>query len=404
MAPCLSIAVSTLGVEQGLRMEVEYLSPVLKDLRGVAYEGVLTSAEKASSCLSRVVLVATGGTEETITSLAEKSRIIHLLYIEEYNSLPAVIEAVGYLRASGRNFFVEKLQGSEHVRGLLQRLELLEKTFGRLKGARLGLVGGVSPWLVYSRVDPLTLRERVGAELVEISLEELVKVYNSTRNVAVPKELVARALEVRIPGAELEKAYRLYLALMKIVEERRLDGLTIKCFDIIKELDTTACLALSLLNTNGFPAACEGDVPLLVSMLLGEWATGQPAFMANPAIIREDSVLFAHCTAPLTSTYSLMTHFESGRGVGIRVDYPAGEKVTIFRVNPGLDTIRIFTGTIVDAPWSERHCRTQVRVKISQPKMILERSIGNHYALILGDHLQELSILASLLGLNLEIY
>jgi L-fucose isomerase-like protein len=36
--------------------------------------------------------------------------------------------------------------------------------------------------------------------------------------------------------------------------------------------------------------------------------------------------------------------------------------------------------------------------------MILEKSIGNHYALILGDYLQELSILASLLGLNLEVY
>jgi len=53
--------------------------------------------------------------------------------------------------------------------------------------------------------------------------------------------------------SEIQKAYRLYLAIKQVIAEKSLDGLTIKCFDIIKELDTTACLALSLLNTMGFP-------------------------------------------------------------------------------------------------------------------------------------------------------
>jgi len=210
VAPCLSIAVSTLGVEQGLRMEAEYLSPVLKDLKGAIYEGVLTSAEKASSCLSRVVLVATGGTEETIISLAEKSRIIYLLYIEEYNSLPAVIEAVGYLKNNGKDVSVAKLEGTQQIQELLEKLGRVEKTYEKIRVARLGLIGGISPWLVYSKVEPETLHKRLGVGLVEVPLEELVKTYNSVPEVEVPREIIENALEVKIPVSEIQKAYRLY--------------------------------------------------------------------------------------------------------------------------------------------------------------------------------------------------
>ena len=404
MSPCIGIAASSLGVEQGNRLESQYLAPVLRKLDGALYEGVLTSGENARECLTRVVLAATGGTEDTIISLAKKTKLLYLLYIEEYNSLPAVIEAVGYLKNNGKDVSVAKLEGTQQIQELLEKLGRIEKTYEKIRVARLGLIGGISPWLVYSKVEPETLHKRLGAGLVEVPLEGLVKTYNSVSEVEVPREIIENALEVKIPVSEIQKAYRLYLAIKQVIAEKSLDGLTIKCFDIIKELDTTACLALSLLNTMGFPAACEGDVPLLVSMVLGEWSTGQPVFMANPAIISGDSVLFAHCTAPLISSYSLMTHFESGRGVGIMVKFPVGEKVTVYRVNPNLDTLRIFTGTILESPWSNRHCRTQVKVKLSKPRVILDRSFGNHYALVLGDHTEEISGIARLLGLNLETY
>lgn len=40
----------------------------------------------------------------------------------------------------------------------------------------------------------------------------------------------------------------------------------------------------------------------------------------------------------------------------------------------------------------------------ARPKVILDRSFGNHYALILGDHTEELSGVARLLGLSVEAY
>jgi len=226
MSPCISIAASSLGVEQGNRLESQYLAPVLRKLDGALYEGVLTSGENARECLTRAVLVATGGTEDTIISLAKKTKLLYLLYIEEYNSLPAVIEAVGYLKNNGKDVSVAKLEGTQQIQELLEKLGRIEKTYEKIRVARLGLIGGISPWLVYSKVEPETLHKRLGAGLVEVPLEELVKTYNSVSEVEVPREIIENALEVKIPVSEIQKAYRLYLAIKQVIAEkkpRRLD-------------------------------------------------------------------------------------------------------------------------------------------------------------------------------------
>jgi L-fucose isomerase-like protein len=138
-------------------------------------------------------------------------------------------------------------------------------------------------------------------------------------------------------------------------------------------------------------------------MALGLWATGEPVFMGNTAYVDRDHVYLAHCTAPLVAPYSLYTHFESGKGVGVRVEYPVNSEATIFRVDPDLTRLRIGAGVIEPREWSTNMCRTQIRLRLRNAREIISKPMGNHYALILGNHVEELSLAAKILGLEVEV-
>jgi len=122
-------------------------------------------------------------------------------------------------------------------------------------------------------------------------------------------------------------------------------------FDLINTRGNSLS-SISLLNTKGFPASCEGDIPLLISMAMGTWISNKPVFMGNIAFIDEDNIYITHCTAPLIGPYILNTHFESGLSVGVRVDYPVGEKATLYRVDPGLNKLRVISGVIVESDYT----------------------------------------------------
>ena len=368
-------------------------------------------------CNSLLVLVATGGTEETLIGIdrAAGSRPVYYLALPYANGLPALMEAAPLVtgkakrRALGVLPCIDCERGVETIRGSLRAL----RAAGKMNGARLGLIGGPSPWLVYSVVPGERLREKLGVELVEIGMDTVVEEYRASSGAEAERllgEILAGARKTLVGKRELVKALRLYLALKRLAEKHKLDAITVKCFDIIPLLDTTACLPLSLLNSQGIVAGCEGDVPAALAMMASHWATGSPVFMGNPASIEEDRVLIAHCTAPiaLTNAYELKTHFETGRGVGVAIYFPEGIEASLLRLSPSLDRARLLRGIVVKGkPESPLHCRSQLWVRIdvghqSLEELLLEKSMGNHYVAVLGPHHRVLRDTLKLLGLELE--
>ncbi len=127
----------------------------------------------------------------------------------------------------------------------------------------------------------------------------------------------------------------MYVAIKRILEDYHLEGFTVGCFDLIGKIGTTPCLALAMFNAQGIPAACEGELNALIGMMIIRKFFDEPAFMGNLADFDENHVVIAHCTAPpLVSKYILRTHFESGRGVGVAVEFPPG-KATFSRYGGG---------------------------------------------------------------------
>ena len=85
----------------------------------------------------------------------------------------------------------------------------------------------------------------------------------------------------RIGEEELRRSLDIYCALRTITERYGLDGVTLRCFDLLTALGSTGCMALAILNSQGVTAAYEGDVPSLLTMCAARELFGPPAFPAT---------------------------------------------------------------------------------------------------------------------------
>ena len=272
-----------------------------------------------------------------------------------------------------------------------------------LKGERLGVVGRPSDWLISSDVDYARAREVLGLELVDVPMEELLEeiARHEHPEVNLP-ELNTPKFGNPIPGSDLSDSLDIYGALLRIIRKYRLDGLTIRCFDLLTSVHNTGCMSLALLNSQGFVATCEGDVPAMISMAVARKVTaaagrGCSGFQANLSRIEGDNLLFAHCTLPLSMARSWVydTHFESGFGVAVHGEIPEGP-VTIFKLSPDFNRAFIFEGEILQNQYRANLCRTQILVSApGAAPYFLRESIGNHHVIIPGRLASALTALLS---------
>ena len=323
-----------------------------------------------------LILIQSGGSEglflENIKNLKPP---FYLLTYGYNNSLAASLEILSYLKDN--NLEGEVLHGSNEY--IIKRIKELTKINVQY---RFGIIGKPSDWLIASNANYETAKRLHNIELVDISINKVSDYYFKSIN--------DYNLEFKYDSKEIDKALKLHKVLNKIKEEYNLNGLTIRCFDLLEKLKTTSCLSLALLNKEGVVATCEGDVPTMISMHILNKLTNQVGFQANPSRIDVENkkMILAHCTLPLNMVdkYNLDTHFESGIGVAIK-GYLKEEKVTIFKLSKNLKDYYVTTGTIIKNLEESNLCRTQIEVSIDDNiEYFLNRPYGNHHVVIYGDY------------------
>lgn len=335
-------------------------------------------------------LLLTGGTEAELLALASKTfGPLLVLTHSGNNSLPAALEAVARLRSEGRRVRLVHLDTEEAAREvvLLGKAAALART---LRGLRVGLIGGASPWLVASSPAPEVFREKLGIEVIHFELEEVLRRLPAG---APPAEGAGEG----VGEEERSMGPRVYAALRALVEEHCLSAVSIACFGLLKHR-LTACWALARLSDEGITGGCEGDLPALLALLCAHALTGGPGFLANPADVnpKKERLVLAHCTVPLklVEEFRLRTHFESGIGLAIAGALVPGPYTLVRFGGPQLERAFIVEGTVLpEHPGREDLCRTQVVFKA--PKGALEKlladPLGNHHVLIPGHHRPVLS-------------
>lgn len=354
-----------------------------------------------------VVFVETGGCERRFLPYFEKlSSPIILLSNGKNNSLAASFEIKTYCQTHGKLSLV--VTGDEETCAkLLSRFLKVSLAKASLSNNNLGVIGEPSDWLISSHIDYQDIKDIFNMNMVDISMEELMNEINKKEMGSVPHLI---DLKKKWKNNEvLDWALYIYGALKRLVKKYHLHGLTIRCFDLLGKYKNTSCLALALLNEEGITAACEGDVPSLLTMHVLKALTGRSSFQANPSYInqKDNTIVFAHCTLPLNmaSKYELLTHFESNLGIGIKGEMATGP-VTICKLfineKHNLDNSIVVSGTIKDNLSLKGYCRTQIKVELSDFDMMtfLKESFGNHVLITYGEEVESLYFLITLYNYN----
>ena len=335
-----------------------------------------------------VEFIGSGGTEGFFLKELDKlPQPCFLLTTGANNSLAASMEILSYLRQHGLKG--EILHGSDDfVAGRLKELAQVFRAKKRLNGFRLGRVGEPSDWLIASGTDAGLSKQCNNIDILDVTMEEF---FEEIAKKQYLENAYTRLIKSKnFASEEIEKALYIYGALKRIAEKYCLDGLTVRCFDLLDTVHSTGCAALAILNSEGIYASCEGDVPALVSMaVLGE-LSGRPVFMANPSRIdtEHNEIVFAHCTLPLSMPrdFEIMTHYESQSGVAFRGRLQEGP-VTVFKCD-GLMKRHFVSGGVLKENLSEFNlCRTQIKLHLDEPvSYFLQDSIGNHHLIVEGDY------------------
>lgn len=225
---------------------------------------------------------------------------------------------------------------------------------------------------------PAEIKKRLGAEVVAVDEKSFNDVLAKTDEKAVRAETARWVKEAKATyeptEKDITKAARVSVALQNLVEDEQAQGLAIgTCMGWLPK--GFPCLGFTRLRDSGIPAACEGDMDSLLTMLLFQYALDRPGFQGNATFDTSRNALWtAHCTAPLMmdgsdgkqAPYLLRGHSEvSGSGCVPEVQYRLNETITRTKLI-NLDTILSSTGKIIEVPEkSVRACRTQIVTKVN---------------------------------------
>ncbi len=389
----------------------KYLS-LLKDVVDSVHEPLITKVEELKGlpeANAYVVAVLTGGSEELILELFRRFRKpLALVAHETQNSLAATLEVASEVRYEGGVAEVFLLR--EGIDAELSPFIRACKAVGELVGSKVLLIGESSPWLVYSVRHTQSLTNLLNLNLVKVGIDELIKLYegaDGNEALRIAEGVINESLGIEgISKDDVIKATKLYLALKELMNSLEVKLMSIRCFDLLK-YGVTACLGLSLLNNEGYVAACEGDLPTLITMAVLKYLSNEPVFMGNIDWLSNNELLIAHCTVPtkLVKSFKLKTHFESGISVGIEGYLRRGEVVTIAKLDVIKGVLRVTEGVVEnEGPVSPYVCRTQYLIRLGEgARKLIEEPLGNHYALVRGSLRRELSYVAKLLNLRFEL-
>ena len=141
-----------------------------------------------------------------------------------------------------------------------------------------------------------------------------------------------------------------------------------------------------------------------VTMLMMRALQADNPFMANPCLQADDTVNFAHCTAPLTvcgakREFILHNHHETSVGASPQVLYDTGMRVSMLRYS-GVNNAMFFQSGISVPGRYEPNCRTQLCVRMDDYGKWLQNIQGCHQVLAFGDIAADTAALCAMLGVK----
>lgn len=320
----------------------------------------------------------------------------------EKNASPAMTDTYAVLKRMGvKTYFVNTREEAMRYLKTKEVLNLLRKSV-------ILSAGEPEPWVLSSVRSGKRIEDKFGITVKTLPLDEIEELYKSGDDVKAKiyaDAWLEKANALIEPNEEdVRNAAKLQSIFIELLQQYEADCFCTKCFELIGRINTTACLALSFLNSSAvWCGACEGDLDSAVSLLVMRKLTGKNPWMANPIVMEKDKLILSHCSAPVTEEgplpLTLRSHHESGKGVSTEVSFPLQKTVTLMRIGNHMESIQYFTGIAEKIP-DIRTCRTRLQIQVEGLEDRMSEILGCHFTLVYGDFTKELRVFAKLADLH----
>ena len=303
----------------------------------------------------------------------------------------------------------------------------------KLKQSRVALIGGIAPGFNDLYFDERIIEKKLGVNIQRNHEYEEIKSRalsygQPVIDAAAEKELTRYKTVCAGAAENIQMNIRFTKAYQEFAAEYGYDALAISCWPKIQD-DFMACTCQSMaaLNSLGVPAACEGDLPGALAMLLLKYLSGGQVTTLLDLVSfdeRDDTIQLWHCGPTALE-------FANSKGANLdvieqNVDETGVEKrrlryVHDMVIREGDATIAMFLGDfdsmcVAEGAFIGRDKKTflgsagwlgAMRLNgkpvsaLDMIHTILTLGIQHHYPVIMGRYTKELIEVAAWLGLRL---
>ena len=256
-------------------------------------------------------------------------------------------------------------------------------------------------------------RRKLGVRFSAVELRELVSLLQTIDGKAVDSLVTIwkkEAKEVVEPQkTELREAARMYSALRMLLEREKANAFGINCLEMMRALKVLPpCYALTRLRDEGIHAACEADIVSLLTMMLLGYLSDAPAFMGNvvAAMPTGNTISISHDVTPTkmagfeaTAKPYILRNYHWSPGVTAHVELDTAQEVTVARFSRELDKICLTSGKLVECR-DTTACRTTISIEVNDVRELVQRTFGNHQAVVYGNQIKLTSKLCHKMGIQ----
>ncbi|MFN3218888.1 MAG: hypothetical protein ACE367_20540 [Acidimicrobiales bacterium] len=288
----------------------------------------------------------------------------------------------------------------------------VDTVVARLGRSRLGIIGdrpdGFEPCDLGA---PAAARLGVSAVRLPIEQLTLIEPVESTDGVRVELSSQLGGLDDLGPE-EIEPSLRLAGRLDELSEQFGLDAVATRCWpECFEDCHGAVCTALAHCASHGIPGGCEADALGSVTLLVLQWLTGTPAFLADLVDIDadDDTAVVWHCGVAPFSMASPQAPPQAARHPNRRVALTHEFSLrpgpaTVARLSQSRGVLRMVVGSvdIIDRPLPYRGTAGVVTFESSVHEVLhtfVAEGLEHHLCIAHGDVHAELVELAARLGL-----
>ena len=211
---------------------------------------------------------------------------------------------------------------------------------------------------------------------------------------------------------DIEKTIAFYLALKDLVQEHKLDGITVKCqYELSIEYGFTPCVALSILGAE-MPVSCEGDVYMLLTQMVLNYISGDTTTYGDILAFQGDSILCAACGfAPRCFLNAdrpcIKRHTALYSGLLVTTGITGDKPVTISRIaNCGeglkMHVIKGITEALnnfheIDCP---PYPGARIHLLTKSGSAFANEIMSQHYVMVFNDYVDSIELFCELKGIK----